>query len=125
LAKTSRLKQLPATTPYGKSKGPLRADVFVIELLSRFGLIGGTLAFFMTVFLVWGTTEQKREFIDRFILLKGINGHHDYAVFIAILIIIMFLAQRFYYRNQIGIKDVRIKELERYSNSIENKKLKG
>lgn len=118
-------KKTNSTTPSkNEISEPWSGARFVVELASKFGVTGAVVLCILITFLVWGTVEQKRYFIDKFILLKTMPGWNGYLVFIIAVVILAFVGQRIYFRNQVKLKDTRIRELERHSNILENKFLK-
>jgi len=68
---------------------------------------------FVVVFTFFynGTSEQKKEFIDKFILLKFPKEEQSYVYFALILIVIVFVSTLNFYRNRLKIKEERIEEL--------------
>jgi hypothetical protein len=107
-----------------KSKEEFSWQKFVIELASRFGVSGAVTLCILLIFLIWGTVDQKREFIDKFILLNNKHGDSHYPVYLVIIATVAFVGQRIYFLKRIKLKDDRIKELEHHNNSLENKLLK-
>jgi hypothetical protein len=116
LAKTATAKKT--------SREPFRLDTFIIEIAGKFGISGACILTILYVFLNYGTLAQKREFIDKFILLKTSQGDNGYILYLVIIIVVAFIGQTVYFRNRIKLKNERIKELEQHSNALENKFLK-
>lgn len=90
----------------------------VIDIFTRFGIGGGIIVVVTIVFLIWGSPEQKREFIDRYVLFKWPKGQEGYPFFVLLIILIIFIIIWNFYHHKIKLKDEKIKiltaELEKY-----------
>lgn len=114
-----------ANSPRKPQREPFRLDIFLIEIAGKFGISGACILTVLYIFLKSATLEQHREFIDKFILLKTKTGDNGYILYLAIIAVIAFVGQTLYFRNRLKLKDDRIKQIEEYNNSIENKLLKN
>ncbi len=76
-----------------KSRKKIPAEGAVIKYLAgimkEVGLIGFIVLVIASVFLIWGTTVQKREFIDTFILLKNTNQNQFPCVILTLLLLLV------------------------------------
>jgi hypothetical protein len=66
-------------------------------IIKEIGLPGFIVTFVCTIFYVSGTDTQKREFIDKFILLKGVSENPYPFGIIVIALIICSVIQHVYY----------------------------
>ena len=118
-------------TPGGLAKGkstqkkpgrdPFRLDIFLIDLIVRFGVTKFLIICALYIFLKDGSLEQHREFIDKFILLKTRPGDNKYQFYVIIAVIFVFIDQTIYFRTGSRLKDARIRELEQQIKMLENK----
>lgn len=84
---------------------------------------GGTLILFIiTILLVYGTSEQKRQAIDFYILLKFDESKPYQYYFVQLILLALLIGQGVFYKKSSRLKDARIKELEE-QNSLFIKKL--
>lgn len=97
-----------------------RWDVFLVDIFGRFGVTGGIIITIIMIFIIWGTTDQKREFIDKFILLKNLDAQSSYIYWVAISFAIVFIAQIFFHRSKIKSKNERINDLKNYIEKLES-----
>lgn len=111
----------PAPKNQVKTIRHFRVDVFLIEIFGRFGITGSCILTAIYIFLQFGTIEQKREFIDSFILLKIAKSDNKIAIFIVIILVILFLFQNVFFRKKNKLKEQRIFELERQLKFLEKK----
>jgi hypothetical protein len=120
---------LASSKPTGRSKlpqvpkAPFRVDVFIIELMGKFGITGTCVAALIYIFLTSASTIQKQEFIDKFILLKWLREDNNFIIYAVLLVVIIFVFQRSFYIRRIRLKDERIRDLEQHNNALENKLL--
>lgn len=68
-------------------------------IMKEVGLIGFIVLVIASVFLIWGTVDQKREFIDTFILLKNSN-QNSFPCVIVILTLFLLLVIGSIYSNK-------------------------
>ena len=101
-----------ANTPKPKKSIPFRYDTFILELLSRVGIIGTIIVACIYIFLKWGTVSQKQEFIDSFLLLKILKNDPHYVYFAVLCVIMFYLVTIFYFNSRLKLKEDRIKYLE-------------
>ena len=62
---------------------------FLTTLFKEVGLLGFVVIFLTFLFLVWGTSEQKRLFIDSYILLRSEEITHCVVVTLTLLAILV------------------------------------
>ncbi len=62
---------------------------FLTTLFKEVGLLGFVIIFLTFLFLVWGTAEQKRLFIDSYILLRSEEITHCLVVILTLLAILV------------------------------------
>ena len=101
-----------------KSDGQLK---YLAGIMKEVGLVGFIVLVVTFTFLVWGTVEQKREFIDKFILLKNIDENpYPYVIIIIFLLLIIvvggiyankLLKARKEENNRIGQEKSRLQEI--------------
>ncbi len=72
---------------------------YLAGIMKEVGLIGFIVLVIASVFLIWGTTVQKREFIDTFILLKNTN-QNQFPCVIVILTLFLLLVIGSIYSNK-------------------------
>jgi hypothetical protein len=98
-----------------KKKTPLlhkfRVDTFLMELLSKVGIVGTVIVSCIYIFIKCGTQAQKEEFIDNFLLLKILKNDEHYVYFTVLCGVLFYLITIFYYSNRLKLKDERIKYL--------------
>lgn len=101
------IKQVENQTQYSIIK-------FLSIIVKEIGIFGFIAVFLSFIFLVWATTEQKEEFIDKFILLKpsGTDLHY-YFIILSLLVIIVFSSITFNYLLRLKKEEIkRISELK-------------
>lgn len=113
----------------GKNQGKV-TDLWLSLLTSLFkelGLPGFITVIVTFVFLFWGSAEQKREFIDTFILLKNQNPFP--CVIIIVSLIAVLLISTFFYRKMLKLRkeeNNRIgEEKSKLQSELLNKKLRS
>jgi Na+/alanine symporter len=84
-----------------------------IRAASRLGISGTIIISVIVAFFWFGTIEQKRFFIDQYILLKFIKEDRAWAVFILICLLIAFIFTHKHYRDQLKIKDQKIDDVNK------------
>lgn len=85
--------------------------VSLITLIKDIGLPGFLVSSFVLLIIGWGSTDQKREIIDRYVLFKSGSGHIFCGAIIAGLVVIMTIGV-YYYRKILSLER---KEIERLS----------
>lgn len=60
-------------------------------IVKEIGLTGFIIVVVVFVFLIYGTAEQKREFIDRFILLKHVSSSNPFNCIIVVLFLVAII----------------------------------
>jgi hypothetical protein len=103
------------------SKHRFKLDLFLVELMGKFGITGLIIFTVVYTFLNHGTEAQYRMFIDKFILLNLSESDSFIYVFIAIIAALMFLFQNIFYRNKIKLKDQEITFLEERVKDLEKR----
>lgn len=98
-----------------------KLDLFLIELMGKFGITGLVSVTVISVFLKDGTKEQHQMFIDKFILFNFTKADNFIYVFIAIIGALMFLFQNIFYRNKIKLREQEIKFLEERVKDLEKR----
>ncbi|MBN8670466.1 MAG: hypothetical protein J0L80_07250 [Chitinophagales bacterium] len=119
-SKPVKKKQVAKPSDTGNNSDSWYVKVFIV-IGDRFGLHGIITFFIMFIFLKFGTDVQKKEFVDRFILLKYENGIQPYPYFIVIIVCIFYIMTLSYYWRKLKIKQQRIVDLEKIINDILNK----
>lgn len=114
MAATSRSK-----TRSSKQFSNFRIDVFLLELLSKVGVLGTFVIVILYVFLNYGTVAQKQEFIDDFILLKILENDVQYGYFAALFSVFAYVMTLQHFMRRLQIKDLRISYLEAALNEYE------
>jgi hypothetical protein len=115
-------KQARTQNPPAKASA-FRWDLYIIELITRVGLVGAIVVILLTWFIWEGTTAQHREFFDKFILLKFDSHNLNYAYFILTCVVTISLAQTVYFLKRIKLKDERINELKIERDRLQDKLL--
>ena len=64
---------------------------YLAGIVKEIGLTGFIVVVVVAVFLIWGTSDQKREFIDRFILLKHIDQNPFSCVLVVVGLLFLLL----------------------------------
>jgi hypothetical protein len=95
--------------PSSKSK---TWDTIVINLVANFGVSGAIIVVILIILLVYGTTQQYREFIDKFILLKFQKNDYFILGYLAIILTFILVSDFLHFKRKIALKDERIKNLE-------------
>lgn len=104
------------------SSSPRRSwDEILIDMASRFGLSGVIILCLLYCFMAWGTLEQHREFIDRFILLKFPNKNSIFPYYIIILLVIIIAGVVVYFKKRLAITEERIAYLEKDNEFLHSK----
>ena len=98
-----------------KSNQPTRADLFIINLISRFGLPST----FFILLMVFARKEQYQEFIDTYILLKFSKNFSGFPIFILIYLVLGSGGTIFFLFQRMKIKDERIRTLENDLNKLQ------
>jgi fucose permease len=66
-------------------------------IFKELGLPGFVIVIVVFIFFVWGTSEQKMEFIDRFILMKKAESDpFPFCLIILVLILIMIIGHVYF-----------------------------
>jgi len=83
-----------------KSKQPptqeSRSIKYLAGIVKEIGLTGFIVVVIVAIFLIWGTADQKREFIDRFILLKHVNQNPFSCVLVVVGLLFLLLIGSIY-----------------------------
>lgn len=97
----------------GKQLGDSISQVIVslITLVKDIGLPGFLVSSFVLLIIGWGSTEQKREIIDRYVLFKSGSGHMFCAAIIVSLLVTMTIGVYFFKK----ILTLERKEIKRLS----------
>lgn len=103
---------------------PFRLDIFLIEVAGRFGITGAGVLALIYLFFQYSTLEQKREFIDKFILLKTQGLGNSYVIYLGIFFVVLFIFQNYFFRKKDKLKNERIKELEEHIEKLEERHFK-
>lgn len=106
------------------NRDKFRWDIYIIELISRVGVVGAIVIVFLTIFIVRGSAAQHKEFIDKFFLLKWGNGGSYYLYFIITCLVVALVVQFLHYKQRIKLKDERIQELLQERDRLQYKLLK-
>lgn len=69
---------------------------YLAGIMKEIGLTGFIVVVVVAVFLIWGTSDQKREFIDRFILLKHIDQNPFSCVLVVVGLLFLLLVGSIY-----------------------------
>jgi hypothetical protein len=101
-----------------------RWDIYLVDLTSRVGVFGTVVITLLALFIIKGTAAQHKEFIDKFFLLKWGQGASFYFCFIITCFIVILIAQYFYFKHRIKLKEERISELVNERDRLQNKLLK-
>ncbi|MEM9679473.1 MAG: hypothetical protein AAF901_04045 [Bacteroidota bacterium] len=70
--------------------------MYLSGILKEVGTPGFITIVLTSVFLIWGTLVQKREFIDRFILLKNTNQNPYPCVIVVVGLLALLLLSSIY-----------------------------
>lgn len=81
-------------------------------IIKAIGIPGFLVAFVSSLFWYYGTTEQKREFIDRFILLKGYANDPNPAAFVVSFLVFILILGAIYH---VRMQALDTEEIERIS----------
>lgn len=73
---------------------------YLAGIMKEVGLPGFIVLVCVSIFLLWGTTEQKREFIDIYILQKHLN-QNPFPCVIVIISLLLLLVMGSIYSNKI------------------------
>jgi hypothetical protein len=106
-------------TRTSKQFSNFRIDVFLLELLSKVGVLGTFVIVILYVFLNYSTVAQKQEFIDDFILLKILENDVQYGYFAALFSVFAYIMTLQHFLRHLQIKDLRINYLETALNQYE------
>lgn len=124
MAKTVRTNVQPSRPTKTPKYAPFRLDVFLIEIASRFGVTGACVLSVIYLFFKSASDTQKTEFIDKFILLKIKQTDNVFALYIGILLVILFFIQNYFFRKKDKLKKERIEQLESHIQNLEEKLFK-
>jgi hypothetical protein len=115
-------KRTRSTRPPVNRSTPSRSwDEILIDMTSRFGLSGVAILCLLYCFMAWGSPDQHREFIDRFILLKFSNKDTIFPFYIILLLIIIIIGTIVYFKKRLAIKEERIAYLEKDNDFLHSK----
>jgi apolipoprotein N-acyltransferase len=90
------------------------------ECVRVFGWPGVVIFVYFYILLKFSTDRQKEELIDLYFLGKDI-GKFYWMMAICILVIIVFFAQRNYYKKKIKIKDEEIKRISKWKTNYQER----
>ena len=87
----------------------------VLKLLATIfkevGLVGFMFVVTTSIFVIWGTREQKQEFIDTFVLLKNSADNPVPSVFIVVLLLLILVLSTVYNQKMLRYRKEEIKRL--------------
>ncbi len=91
-----------------KSKEKIPAGGAMIKYLAgimkEVGLVGFVVLVIASVFLIWGTAVQKREFIDTYILLKNSNQNQFPCVIIILTLFLLLVIGSIYSNKMLKLR---------------------
>lgn len=114
-ARRSQAKHQTSWHKYVLEGVSLAGDV-LLRLVDRFGWPGAVFILGYLFVERHGTTAQKQEIIDRFILGKGISDLYQVIV-LGVLFLIVVFAQRYYYKKRERILQREIDRLAEWKSA--------
>ena len=114
--------------PEEKSKVPVSFKAFT-AIVKEVGVPGFLAIVFAFLLIVCSTTEQKREFIDIFFLLKNKTSAPYCFTIITIFLVTLIILEGIYFSKMQKLKDNEIHRLSEIRNKLEeellNRKLRS
>ncbi len=75
---------------------------YLSGIVKEIGIIGFIVVIIVAIFLIWATPDQKREFIDSYILLKNNNPYH--CVIIVVFLASLMIIGTIYYQKMLNLR---------------------
>lgn len=94
----------------------------IASVVDRFGWPGALLIFGFYFVERHATSQQKVEIIDLYVLGKGIRVEYPLIIF-AVVAILVFFAQRTYYRKRIKLQQAELDRLGQWKTDHQEKKI--
>jgi hypothetical protein len=100
----------PKKAPKAATNDQFGLFKLLTSIVKEVGIPGFIVVFLAVIFIIYGTSSQKTEFIDRFILLKGSIQDPNPAAFVVTFLVFILILGAIYH---IRILDLERKEIER------------
>lgn len=92
-------------------------------IIKEIGLPGFIVVFVCTIFFSYGSDTQKTEFIDKFILLKGISENPAPFGIIVVALIFCNVLQHIYYSSRLKVAKEENERVLKHNDGLEKKLL--
>lgn len=93
--------------------------VSLLTLCKEVSLVGFLVISVVSLILVWGSEDQKRAIIDRYILFQGVSGHVICTAVIAALVVVMSMGFIFF-RKMLSLEKKEVKRLSDWKTEYQN-----
>jgi p-aminobenzoyl-glutamate transporter AbgT len=97
----------------------------ILKLLSglfkELGLPGFVVVIVVFIFFVWGTPDQKKEFIDRFVLMKGAETDPFPFCLIVLVLVLLLVIGWVYFKKHIKMYEDEIQRLSKEKSELQEK----
>jgi hypothetical protein len=90
----------------------------ILQVVSTLGWPGAFVVISIWAIHNWATIEQKHSLIDKYILFNW-NGNYWCIIGPSLAISMIFLAQNYYFRKKVSLKDEEIKRLTEERNKLQ------
>jgi len=113
-----------AKTPKLFGKTPMnRPDVWIVDLVERFGIVNSLLVVYIYIFVANASLEQKREFIDKYVLFKTPKNGSTYIFFLLLCLYAIHSFKVRHYKKRLNIEQENLKKAnEKFDNAVNNLK---
>ncbi|MBL7712350.1 MAG: hypothetical protein JNL13_07805 [Chitinophagaceae bacterium] len=85
---------------------------WAVNTIDRIGMSGFLIICAVSIFIFWGTVDQKRKFIEKFILLNFKKEELSHSVVFIIFLLLAYIITLNYYQKRHKLQRQRIETLE-------------